>query len=54
MKRIVMLLALAALLVVALSISAVTAFADSGKVGNNNVKIGQKSTNPNDGNGRVR
>ena len=54
MKRIVMMLALTALVVVALSLSAVTAFADSGKVGNSGVKIGQKSTNPNDGNGRVR
>jgi hypothetical protein len=54
MKRIILMLALTALLVLALSLSAVTAFADSGKVGNNNIKIGNKSTNPNDGHGRVR
>jgi hypothetical protein len=54
MKRIILMLTVAVLMVVALTVTAPMAFADSGKVGNNNVKIGNKSTNPNDGNGRVR
>jgi hypothetical protein len=53
MKRIILMLTVAAMMVVALTVAAPLAFADSGK-NPAGIKIGNKSTNPNDGNGAVK
>jgi hypothetical protein len=53
MKRILMVLTVALLMVALIAANAAPAFADSGKNGAG-FKIGNKSTNPNDGNGAVK
>ena len=53
MKRVLMLLTVALLVVALMVATAAPAFADSGRNGAG-FKIGNKSTNPNDGQGRVK
>ena len=53
MKRVLVLLTVALLVVALMAATAAPAFADSGK-NPAGIKIGNKSTNPNDGNGAVK